>query len=170
VPSHLFYGIMNATRALSDVDTLLWLLCCFPVTLQGAASTGASTQQQTTSAQPPAPLQNDPANEHTIKVRFNYNFRKTPSCAEKPALKTCVKQFVVYDVSGRTFKLFSIPVPDGARGLVKGIEGQSPRRIFLPGKHLIAVTAQNANGVESDVNAAKVAVKVSTVASSSPAK
>jgi hypothetical protein len=161
---------MNPTRTLSDANMLLWLLCCFPVRIQGSASTGASTQQQTTSAQPPAPLQNDPANEHTITVRFDYDFQKNPSCAEKPALKTCVKQFVVYDVSGQRFRLFSIPVPDGARGLVKGIEGRSPRRIFLPGTHLIAVTAQNANGVESDVNAAKVAVKVSTVASSSPAK
>jgi hypothetical protein len=166
----MFCGIISLKRTLSDANMLLWLLCCFPLRLQGAAPTAASTQQQTTTARPPAPLQSDPANEHTITVKFDYDFQRNPSCAEKPELKTCVKQFVVYDVSGRTFKLFSIPVPDGARGLVKGIEGRSPRRIFLPGKHLIAVTAQNANGVESNVNAAKVAVKVRTVPSSSPAK
>jgi hypothetical protein len=119
-----------------------------------------------------APPQNDPANQHTITVRFNYDFRKNPSCAEKPTLKTCIKQLVVYDVLGQRFRLFSIPVPQGARGFVKGINGQSPTRIFLPGKHFIAVTAQNAGGMESDANAARIAVNVKskTVDSSSQAK
>jgi hypothetical protein len=109
---------------------------------------------------PQSTPQSDPANEHTITVMFDYDFRTNPSCAEKPKLKTCIKQFVVYDISGQRFRLFSIPVPDGARGLVKGIKGESPKRIFLPGKHLIAVTAQNADGVESQVNAAKILVEV----------
>lgn len=116
------------------------------------------------------PPQNDPANQHTIKVMFSYDFRKNPSCAEKPTLKTCIKQFVVYDVSRGSSRLFSIPVPDDARGFVKGIKGQSSEWIFLPGTHRIAVTAQNADGVESDVFAAmiKVKVKPKTVHSSSP--
>jgi hypothetical protein len=119
-----------------------------------------------------APPQKDPANQHTITVVFDYDFEKSPSCAEKPTLKKCVRQFVVYDVSGKRFRLFSFPVPEGARGFVKGIKAESPTRIFLPGKHFIAVTAQNAAGAESNPNAATTAVlvKPKTVESSSPAK
>lgn len=125
--------------------------------LAGWGLTSARGQAQAAQAPP----QNDPANQHTITVRFNYDFQKNPSCAEKPTLKTCIKQFVVYDISNqRRLRLFSIPVPDGARGFVKGIKGQSPTRIFLPGTHLIAVTAQTEDGMESDVNAARIAVKV----------
>lgn len=152
------------------MDTILCLLCCFLVTLQGAAYARASTQQKTASAQQLASPQNDPANEHTIVITFDYDFQKNPPCAEKPALKTCIKQFVVYDVSGQRSKLFSIPVPDGARGLVKGIKGQSPRLILPPGTHLIAVTAQHADAVESDAAKVTVEVKSKSVDRSSPAK
>ena len=116
-----------------------------------------------------APPQNDPANQHTVTVTFNYDFKKNPSCAEKPTLKDCVKQFDVYDVSGVRFRLFSVPVPAGATGLVKGITGVSPMRAFLPGTHFIAVTAENAAGVESDVNAAKVTVEVKPKAAANDA-
>ena len=145
-------------KTLWIVNTLLQLLCCFLLTRQSVLSQVSP--------------QNDPANQHTITVRFNYDFAKSPSCAEKPKLRTCIKQFVVYDVSGRKFRLFSIPVPEGARGVVKGIEGESSPRTFLPGKHLISVTAQNAAGAESDVNTERVAVQVKSkiVDSSSPAK
>ena len=104
--------------------------------------------------------QTEPANLHTVTVKFDYDFAKSPSCTEKPALKTCVKQFNVYDVSGGRFRLFSIPVPNGATAAVKGITGQSPARIFLPGTHFIAVAAENAQGVESDLNSAKVSVEI----------
>jgi hypothetical protein len=116
--------------------------------------------------------QKDPANQHSITVTFSFDFGKSPSCEEKPALKTCVKQFVVYDVSGKKFRLFSFRVPEGARGFVNNITGQSPTRIFLPGTHFISVTAQNAAGAESDLNAAKVVVQVKpkAVESSSPAQ
>ena len=117
-----------------------------------------------------APPQSDPANQHTITVTFDYDFQTSPSCAEKPTSKMCIKQFVVYDVSGQRFRLFSIPVPEGARGFVKGITGESPTRIFLPGKHLIAVTAQNADGVESQAARIAVEVKSKTVDSGSSAK
>ena len=66
----------------------------------------------------------------------------------------------MYDVSGGRYKLFSIPVPDGAKGLVKGITGQSPARTFEPGTHFLSVTAQNAMGIESETNAAKITVEV----------
>lgn len=108
--------------------------------------------------------QSDPANQHKISVQFDYDFGKTPSCAEKPNEKTCVKQFDVYDVSGQRFRLFSIPAPKGT-GMVKGITGESSTRVFLPGTHFIAVTAEDAQGVESNTDAAKVQVEVKTNAS-----
>jgi hypothetical protein len=104
--------------------------------------------------------QDKSANVHRVSVQFDYDFSKNPACADKPGVKNCVKQFDVYDVSGERFKLFSIPVPDGAKGLVKGISGQSPARTFLPGTHYLAVTAENAEGVESDSNVAKIRVEI----------
>lgn len=120
---------------------------------------GASREGQAAAAQQPLP-ENDPANRHTVSIAFDYDFKKNPSCAEKPALKTCIKQFDVYDVSGERFRLFSIPVPKDATGIAKGITGQSPPRIFLPGTHFLSVTAENALGIESDVNGAKIRVEV----------
>ena len=117
------------------------------------AAAGGDAQAQGT----PAP---DPANVHTVTVTFDYDFRKTPACPPKVAGKTCVKQFQVYDVSGGQYKLFVIPAPIGATGVVKGISGQSAPRGFEPGTHFIAVTAQDATGIESDIGAAKTSVEV----------
>lgn len=105
--------------------------------------------------------QSDGANQHKIRVQFDYDFSKDPSCAEKPKQKTCVKQFDVYDVSGQRFRLFSIPAPS-ANGKVKEIRGESPARVFLPGTHFIAVTAENAQGVESETARVKVEIKPKT--------
>jgi len=55
---------------------------------------------------------------HTVTVTFNYDFQKNPSCQEKPKFKKRVAQFAVYDVSRQPIKLFTISVPEGARGLV----------------------------------------------------
>jgi hypothetical protein len=89
---------------------------------------------------------------HTITLTFDYDFRITPACSSK-ITKDCVQQFVAYDISAgipnRT-KLISIPVPPGASGLVKGITATIPPRVFEPGKHLLAVTAQMLSGAESD--------------------
>jgi hypothetical protein len=134
----------------------------------GTALTGcgrASREGQTAAAQRPLP-ENDPANRHTISVTFGYDFKQNPSCAEKPAMKTCIRQFDVYDVSGEPFRLFSIPVPKDARGIVKGITGQSPARIFLAGTHFLSVTAENALGIESDLNGAKIRVEIKPKAAS----
>jgi hypothetical protein len=121
-----------------------------------------------------APPPRDPANVHTVTVRFDYDFTKTPACSAKTTVKTCVKEFVVYDVSGGRYKLFTVPVPAGATGVVKGITAQSPSRTFEPGTHFISVTAVNAMGIESDTNAAKTSVevkrKVIPAASGAPAK
>ena len=97
---------------------------------------------------------------HKVSVQFDYDFGKHPSCAEKPAVKNCIKQFDVYDVSGQKFRLFSIPVPKDATGFVKGITGTSPSRAFLPGTHYISVTAEDAQGSESETSAARVKVEI----------
>lgn len=98
--------------------------------------------------------------KHSVTVKFNYDFRKTPACSAMVTTK-CVKEFVVYDVSiGRRTKLFTIPVPPRPNGMVKGISGQSEPLPLAPGKHVFAVTAQMADGVESDINASKTPAKV----------
>ncbi len=96
----------------------------------------------------------------TVTVAFDYDFRLNPACSPK-LTKNCVKQFNVYDISsgGRT-KLFSIPVPAGATGSVKGITGTSPPVPLAAGKHTLAVTAESAEGTESDSSACAATVKV----------
>jgi hypothetical protein len=101
-----------------------------------------------------------PPNSHVVAVNFDYDFRKTPACSPKVTGKNCIKQFDVYDISGKRYKLFSIPAPAGASGVVKGITGESPRRVFEPGKHIIAVTAEDAAGTESEVTGSKVTIVV----------
>lgn len=113
--------------------------------------------------------ENDPSNLHTITVLFDYDFGKNPPCTKNPAVKMCVKQFDVYDVSGQRFRLFSMPVPKDATGFVRGIKGQSPPRILLPGTHFIAVTAENALGLESDVTRIAVHVQTKAATDSAPA-
>lgn len=109
----------------------------------------------------PHPIpQNEEANMHKVSVQFDYDFGKHPACTEKPAVKNCIKQFDVYDVSGQKFRLFSIPVPKDATGFVKGIAGTSPSRAFLPGTHYISVTAEDAQGSESQTSAARVKVEI----------
>jgi hypothetical protein len=97
--------------------------------------------------------------DRTVTVAFDYDFRLNPACSPK-LTKNCVKQFNVYDISsaGRT-KLFSIPVP-AAAGSVKGITGTSPPVPLSAGKHTLAVTAESAEGTESDSSACATTVKV----------
>ncbi len=120
----------------------------------------SSKSVEAVQAQGPPVQAHDPANIHSITVKFDYDFTKTPACSARTTSKTCVKEFEVYDVSGGRYKLFSIPVPEGAKGLVKGITGQSPARTFEPGTHFLSVTALNTMGIESDTNAAKITVEV----------
>jgi hypothetical protein len=130
--------------------------------LTGAlAGCGRPSRDGRAEAAQPSP-QNDPGDRHIVTVLFDYDFQKNPSCAERPSVKACVKQFDVYDVSGGRVRLFSIPVPKNAIGFVRGITGQSPSRIFLPGTHFIAVTAENSAGAESNVITTRVEVKAKT--------
>jgi len=66
-----------------------------------------------------------------------------------------------YDMTdeGR-MKLFSIPVPGGAAGFVKGITGTSPPIRLPAGEHIVAVTAESANGLESDSGACATRIQV----------
>lgn len=95
------------------------------------------------------------SSKHTITVNFAYDFSITPACS-KTVTKVCVQQFIVYDISAglavRT-KLFSIPAPPGETKLVKNMTGKSPLLLFESGRHRIAVTAQMADGKESDLDA-----------------
>ncbi len=93
-----------------------------------------------------------PSAKHSITVKFDYDFSRSPVCSAKITTK-CVQQFNVYDISGgpaHRVKLFSIPVPSNASGQVKGITGTSPQLSFEPGTHFLAVTAQPTSGNESD--------------------
>src|SRR6267154_3866264 len=94
-----------------------------------------------------------------IIVTFDYDFGLHPACS-LTVTKNCIKQFNVYEIAadGR-IKLFSLPVPGGAAGIVKGITGTSPR-IALAGEHIVAVTAESAEGFESDPGACTTRIQV----------
>lgn len=100
--------------------------------------------------------------KHTISIHFNYDFTETPVCPAKHG-KTCVTQFVLYDISAglqKRTKLMTFAPPAGASGLVKGITATTPVLVFEPGKHLLAVTAQMSKGDESDPNKCTIWVDI----------
>lgn len=102
------------------------------------------------------------SDSHTVTVKFDYDFKHTPACSAKVREK-CVSEFVVYDISvgpEKGTKLMTIPVPDGATGLVRGITATTPSRVFSPGRHLISVTAADPSGVESGRPAASIWVVI----------
>jgi hypothetical protein len=150
--------------------TLVFVLGSMPPGALGQQN--AHPSHQTAQDSQPSNASPQP-NLHIVTVHFNYDFTKVPACSSKIITKNCIKQFDVYDISGRRYKLFSIPAPAGANGIVKNITGQSPRRVFEPGTHSIAVTAESAAGTESEVTGSKTTVLVpaqtSAPADSSPA-
>jgi len=95
-----------------------------------------------------------------ITVTFDYDFRLNPACS-LTLRKNCIKQFNVYDMTAEgRIKLFSIPVPGGASGLVKGITGTGPPTHLPAGQHLIAVTAESSESFESDPGACTARIQV----------
>lgn len=92
------------------------------------------------------------ASMHTVKFTFSYDFRVTPACS--PVVKEkCIQQFNLYEISNgvtNRVKLGSVPPPPGAAGLVKNITATTKPFLFTTGRHMIGVTAQMANGTESD--------------------
>ncbi|HVB54841.1 MAG TPA: hypothetical protein VNE63_00205 [Candidatus Acidoferrales bacterium] len=138
-----------------------------PLEWQPSQSTHSPADStQTTSA--PTPQAVPSPHTHTVRVQFDYDFTKNRACSTKEKAKTCIKQFDVYDVSGGKFKLFSIPAPADAKGIVKGISGTSPPRVFEPGTHFIAVTAENAGGKESSLPAARTTVTIPPATPAAP--
>jgi len=101
---------------------------------------------------------------HKITFTFDYDFRITPACSQK-VQQACVQQFNFYDISpgiakDKRVKLGSVPVPAGATGLVKGISFTTESFLFNSGRHMLAVSAQMPNGVESDLRRCTTIVKI----------
>jgi len=97
---------------------------------------------------------------HSITVQFDYDFTQTPACSTK-VTTACVKTFDVYDISGdKPYLLFSVPVAQNARGVMKGITATSPRMLFAIGKHRIGVSAQMPNGEKSPPRDCKVIIEI----------
>jgi len=109
---------------------------------------GTGAQQADRPAQPPT----ESHSVHFVTVKFDYDFSKTPPCSAK-VTKDCVQQFVAYDISAgvkHRRKLFEIPLPADTKNQATPIAATSPQKLdFESGKHLIAVVAQEPNGVES---------------------
>lgn len=105
---------------------------------------------------------------HSITVKFDYDFTKTPACSAK-VTTGCVQKFDVYDISGeKPYLLFSVPAPANAQGAMKGITATSPRMLFAIGKHRIGVSAQMPNGEKSPPRDCKVIIEIKPDNPSSP--
>jgi hypothetical protein len=105
---------------------------------------------------------------HSITVQFDYDFTKTPACTGK-VTKACVQKFNVYDISGeKPYLLFSIPAPQNAQGLMKGITASSPRMWFAIGSHRIGVSAQMPDGEKSPPRDCKVIIEIKADSPPSP--
>jgi hypothetical protein len=131
---------------------------------------GRAWQQAATSQSSAAPESSDarkgtkppPAGSamHSITVQFDYDFTKTPGCSAK-VTTACVQKFDVYDISGeKPYLLFSIPVPQNAQGVMKGIAATSPRMWFAVGRHRIGVSAQMPGGEKSPPRDCKVIIEI----------
>lgn len=100
--------------------------------------------------------------KHKITLTFDYDFGTAPPCSAE-AKQRCVQQFNFYDISlgiQKRIKLGSFPVPADAKGLVKGISVTTKPLALSPGRHMIAVAAQMADGPESDLNKCTVIVMI----------
>jgi hypothetical protein len=95
-----------------------------------------------------------------VTVTFSYDFNLSHACS-LTLTKNCVKQFNVYEATDKEqVKLFSIPVPADAAGLVKEITGTSPPLALRAGEHILVVTAQAADGTESDSGAGTIRIRI----------
>jgi hypothetical protein len=105
---------------------------------------------------------------HSITVHFDYDFTKTPVCTAK-VTKACVQKFNVYDISSaKPYLLFSIPAPQNAQGVMKGITATSPRMWFAVGSHRIGVSAEMPDGEKSPPHDCKVIIEIKADSPPSP--
>jgi hypothetical protein len=90
--------------------------------------------------------------KRAITLTFDYDFTAIHACS--PSIGTdCIARFNVYEISNdKSVKLFEIPAPMGASTPIS-ITGKSQPVMLGTGKHLLAVSAQMANGQESDMQA-----------------
>jgi hypothetical protein len=132
--------------------------------LAAVAATGAigAIDDCVQQAQEKEPKRGEPSGSamHTVTVKFDYDFTRTPLCGGK-IKDSCVSTFTVYDISGpKAYKLFSIPAPANAKGMMKGIKATSPRMLFGVGRHRIGVSAVSASGKESPPIACDTIVEI----------
>jgi hypothetical protein len=128
-----------------------------------AQSSGQSTPPAPTQSAVQAPVQQSSGAQtpeqppqvvkRNVTVTFDYDFSKFPPCSAK-VTKKCIQQFDVWEVSdpAKQVFLFTVPVPPGAKGLVKGITGTSPnKQAYFTGPHRFGVSAKTpAPGGESN--------------------
>ena len=111
---------------------------------------GLSFLLLTSSASPLSGGTQKSPSKHKINFTFDYDFSLTPACSPE-VTQGCVQQFNLYEISPpHRVKLGSILAPVGATGYVKGISATTKPFLWVPGKHKLAVSAQMANGQESE--------------------
>ena len=109
-----------------------------------------------------APAVSPKPSRHTIRFVFSYDFSITPPCSSTVKEK-CVRQFNFYEISpgiSNRVRLGSIPAPADATVFVKGITGTTKPFLFTSGKHMVAVSAQMADGSESDLSQCTKIIKI----------
>jgi hypothetical protein len=108
------------------------------------------------------PRQKEGPSMHSITVKFDYDFRRTPACTAK-ITKRCIQEFVVYDISAgeaNPSTLFTVPAPSNATGIVVGITGTSPKLSIVSGSRRLAVVAHEPDGTESRPGACTIWIVV----------
>ena len=101
--------------------------------------------------------------QHKVQVTFVYDFHLQRPCKNDKDTGTCVKRFVIYDITNlkAPVKLFSIAVDPKAKRMEYKVKVESNLLQLNDGMRIFAATAQWENGAESDPKAcaATVAVK-----------
>jgi hypothetical protein len=109
-----------------------------------------------------APVDSPKTSMHKIRFTFSYDFRITPPCSST-VKEGCVQQFNFYEISrgiSDRANLGSMPAPAGATGFVKGITATTEPFLFTSGRHMVAVSAQMADGSESDLSRCTKIIKI----------
>lgn len=98
---------------------------------------------------------------HVVTATLSYDFSVDNACSAT-VTTSCLLQFNIYDITGgqTPVKLFSIPAPSGANGVVNGITGSSAAIPLKSGLRTFAATAQMSDGTESDPNASTATATV----------
>lgn len=90
---------------------------------------------------------------NTVSVNGTYDFTVNNGCSST-VTTGCLKQFNVYDVTGAIpVKLGSVAAPSGANTASATVSGTFTIPALVAGIHSLAITAQMADGTESDPKA-----------------